>query len=144
MSKKKKKNTNNIGLLYNIDKNLDKKYSDTLSEIEGYRWELLRADKKAKKIARKKVKENPKFYDFEKVRCETRFKIVNEMEGSSFLQRILNLISDLTPVVVLISRLVASIILAILAIPQVKMRIKPGTLDMMQNVYKHCMAVQGV
>ena len=140
---KKKKKKNQIGLLDSIDKNLDKKYQDAMEELQGYRWELMKADKKAKKIARKKVKSNPKFYDYEKVRRDTRMKIVQEMEGNNFIARFMDLLRNLEPVVILISRLVASIILAILAIPSVKMRIKPETVTMLTSLYNHAMAISG-
>lgn len=64
------------------------------------------------------------------------------MEGNNFLERIMNVLNDIAPIVVIIARLVASIILAILSVSSVKVNIKPETLSKLQFVYGKAMAIQ--
>lgn len=141
MGKKKKKQKKSISILAEVDKSLNCTHDDLMKEIEDMQLRIAYADEKARKQAKKlSKKKGGKFYDYEKLRRESRLEVVGKMESSNFLERITRILTDITPVVVLIGRLVASLILAILSIDGVKMRIKPKTLDTMNNVYKRAMS----
>jgi hypothetical protein len=144
MAKKKKKGKKkkNISMLKEIDSTLNGTYEELMQEIEMMQLKLNYADSKARKIAKKKGKKNPKYYNYEKLRKEAREEIVKEMEGNNFLDRALNILNDVAPIITIIARLIASVILAILSITSVKVNIKPDTLNKMDTVYKKAMAIQ--
>lgn len=143
MAKKKKKNKKkNISILHEVDTSLNGTYDDLMKEIEEMQLRLNYADSKARKLAKKKGKKNPQFYNYDRLRKEEREKIISQMEGNNFLERIMNVLNDIAPIVVIIARLVASIILAILSVSSVKVNIKPETLSKLQFVYGKAMAIQ--
>ena len=53
---KKKKHKDEVPILYRIDNSLDKKYENVLKEIEVMKAEIDKADRKGKKMAKKKLK----------------------------------------------------------------------------------------
>ena len=55
---KKKKHKDEVPILYRIDNSLDKKYENVLKEIEVMKAEIDKADRKGKKLAKKKLKKN--------------------------------------------------------------------------------------
>ena len=143
MAKKKKKNKKkNISILHEVDTSLNGTYDNLINEIEEMQLRLNYADSKARKLAKKKGKKNPQFYNYDKLRKEAREEIICQMEGNNFLERITNVLNDIAPIVVIIARLVASIILAILSVSSVKVNIKPETLSKLQSVYGKAMAIQ--
>lgn len=143
MAKKKKKNKKkDISILHEVDTSLNGTYDDLMKEIEEMQLRLNYADSKARKLAKKKGKKNPQFYNYDRLRKEEREKIISQMEGNNFLERIMNVLNDIAPIVVIIARLVASIILAILSVSSVKVNIKPETLSKLQFVYGKAMAIQ--
>ena len=143
MSKKKKKQQRSISILQEVDKSLNGTYEDLKKEIEDMQLRLNYADQKARKKAKKMAKKKGgKFYDYESLRKEARMEVVGTMEGNNFLERAMKFLSDLSPIVVVIARLIASLILAILSLDIVKVNIKPKTLESMDAVYKKAMAFQ--
>ena len=143
MAKKKKKNKKkNISIIHEVDTSLNGTYDNLINEIEEMQLRLNYADSKARKLAKKKGKKNPQFYNYDKLRKEAREEIICQMEGNNFLERITNVLNDIAPIVVIIARLVASIILAILSVSSVKVNIKPETLSKLQFVYGKAMAIQ--
>ena len=131
-----KKGTN---VLYTMDMSLDYQYANLIDEIELYQAEIRRADKKAKKKMSKKF--NGKgFYPYE-YQLEAREHVIHEMSDASFFDRVLKCIQELVPVAIIIARLVASLIIAILSVSQIQGRIKPDTLNKMKNVYNIAMQV---
>lgn len=141
--KKKKKHKKSISILAEVDKTLDGTHDDLMKEIEEMQLKIAYADnearKKAKKLAKKK---GGKYYDYEKLRQEARMEVVGNMESTNFLERITRFLSDITPIIILIGRIVASLILSILSIDSVKMHIKPQTLESMNTVYKRAMSLK--
>jgi hypothetical protein len=141
MSKKKKGKKKSISILHEVDKNLNGTYDDIMKEIEEMQMRLAAADAKARKQAKKKGKKHPEYYNYETLRKEARRELINEMEGNDFLTRITGVLSDIAPIVVIIARLVASLILAILSLSSVKVNIKPDTLTKMNMVYQKAMSI---
>jgi len=142
MAKKKKKKKNSISILNEVDKSLNGTYDDLMKEIEDMQLRLNYADQKARKKAKKmSKKKGGQYYDYETLRKEARMEVVGKMESNNFLERALKVLNDISPIIVVIGRLIASLILAILSLDVVKMNIKPETLNSMNIVYKKAMAV---
>lgn len=138
LAKKKKKVTDNFGF-ERMDNLLEYNYLNIIDEIEQYQADLKRADSKAKKKALKKF--NGKgFFPYE-YQLEAREKLIKIMENNNFLDRIGKIIKQLAPVVKIISRLVASLIISILSIVQIQAKIKPAMLNKLKTVYNVAMAV---
>lgn len=129
MAKKKQKD-----LLYEFDQSLDQKYVGLLEEIQFMQEDIKREERKAKKKAYKRMKKGNTFYD-PHVEIQVRERVIREMEGSNFFERVTRAIEDLRPICLVIARLVMSLIVAILSIDAVKYRIKPDTLKTMHSVY---------
>lgn len=141
MSKKKKKapEKKSISILKEIDKSLTGTYDDLVEEIQDMQYRLNIADQKARKKAKKHAKQGKEFCDYTKLRKQAREEVIGKMEGNNFFDRIMNVLNDVAPIVVLIARLVASLILAILSMDIVKVNIKPDTLVKMKGIYEKAM-----
>lgn len=139
MAKKKGKKKKNSVANYTMDDMLNYQYLSLVDEINHYQAEIKRADKKGKKKALKAF--NGKgFYPYE-YELAARERVVNEMEGSGFIDRILKCFQEMAPIIQLISRLVAALVVAILSISQIKGRINKNTLKKLQNIYEFAMSV---
>ena len=142
MSKKKKNSKKkSISILKEVDKSLTGTYDDLIEEIQDMQYQLNLVDQKARKKAKKHAKSGKEFCDYKKLRADARKQVVQTMEGNNFLDRVNRVLNDIAPIIVLIGRLVASLILAILSLDIVKVNIKPETLQKMTSVYEHAMAL---
>lgn len=140
MSKKKKKKKS-ISILQEVDKTLNGTYDDLMEEIQDMQLQLAIADQKARKKAKKKGKKNAKDYSFQTEQRKVREELITKMTGNNFLERVNKVLEDILPIVIVIARLVASLILSILSLDIVKVNIKPETLKMMNAVYNKAMAI---
>lgn len=140
MGKKKKKDKANGVFLKDIDKSINKSYDGIIEEISMYQSMLKTYDKKALKKARKRSSIR-KGITYDMLRREGRINILRDIEDSNILARIQNIFNDLVPVVILIARLVASLILSILSIPAVKVHISEGTLTLLTSIYQKAMEI---
>lgn len=134
--KKKKKGGQSISILQEMDRNMDTTYKNLLQEIEDYQMEIYIADRKARKKERKRLKKDPYYFVNNKERIYQRSKVVKEMEGKNFFDRIEKALKEFAPIIVLISRLVAGLILSILSLEPVKRTIQPKTLNRMKSIYE--------
>ena len=121
---------------------MGKTYDNIIQEIEDMQLQLYIADQKARKKAKKKMRKDPNYFKNSEERMKARREIIETMEGKNFFDRIEKVLKDIAPIVVLISRLVASLILSILSLDVVKMNIKPETLGKMKNVYQLAVSVK--
>lgn len=145
MSKKKgkKKHQKKVSLLKEIDGQLDASYEDLMKEIEEMQYQIYLADEKARKQAKKKKKKDKGYeFNYTELQKQARREVVSKMEGNNFLDRVMKFIEDITPIVISISRLVASLIVCILSIDTVKASIKPDTLKKMNTVYTKAMSIK--
>lgn len=140
MGKKKKKDKTNGVLLKDIDRSISKSYDGIIEEISMYQSMLKTYDRKALKKARKRSSIR-KGITYDMLRREGRMNILRDIEDSNILARIQNIFNDLVPVVILIARLVASLILSILSIPAVKVHISEGTLTLLTSIYQKAMEI---
>lgn len=140
MGKKKKKDKANGVFLKDIDRSISKSYDGIIEEISMYQSMLKTYDRKALKKARKRSSIR-KGITYDMLRREGRMNILRDIEDSNILVRIQNIFNDLVPVVILIARLVASLILSILSIPAVKVHISEGTLTLLTSIYQKAMEI---
>lgn len=140
MGKKKKKDKANRVFLKDIDRSISKSYDGIIEEISMYQSMLKTYDRKALKKARKRSSIR-KGITYDMLRREGRMNILRDIEDSNILARIQNIFNDLVPVVILIARLVASLILSILSIPAVKVHISEGTLALLTSIYQKAMEI---
>ena len=140
MGKKKKKDKTNGAFLKDIDRSISKSYDGIIEEISMYQSMLKTYDRKALKKARKRSSIR-KGITYDMLRREGRMNILRDIEDSNILARIQNIFNDLVPVVILIARLVASLILSILSIPAVKVHISEGTLTLLTSIYQKAMEI---
>ena len=138
MSKKKHKKEEPI--LYRIDNSLDSKYESLLKEIEVMKADIARADKKGKNQAKKKLKKQNDFYQFS-YEIKKRKEVVEKMERKNLFDKIEEAIQGIRPICILIARLVAALIIAILSIDLIKKYISPKTLGRLTSLYNLAMQV---
>lgn len=147
MPKKKKKKfkikNKRVRILKMVDKTLDTDRDKIIKEIEDLHNQLSQVDILLYKKGRKR--NSAKYLkQVEEKKKAIRVDIINRMEGTNLLERIISIISDISPIVVLIARLVAALILAVLSIPSVKLLIKPKTLRLLNNIYDKSMRISEV
>ena len=97
---------------------------------------------RTKKVA-KKIKKDPNYFETSEERLEARKQVLSTIESTSLLDRVEEALKCLSPVVIVISRLVAALILAILSFTGIKTHIKPETLEKLECVYKLAMSIGG-
>ena len=142
MSKKKqkKKDKKKSTIISMVDSSLNSKKDTIIKEIEDLQNSLSQVDIALYKKGKKK--NNPKWTKaVEEKKRAIRVEIVKKMEGSNLLDRIISIITSVAPIVVLVARLIAALILSILSIPSVKVMIKPKTLKTLNMVYDKAMKI---
>ena len=140
MSKKKKKKQKKEKLLYEVDNSLNAQYMGLKDEIEYLQMEWDRTRAKCKKKAKKKMKKNGGFYPYE-YEMKERKKLIKKMEDSNLFSRTESCLEDLRPICLIIARLIAALIVAILSIDAIKLYLKPETIEKMTRVYELAMSV---
>lgn len=140
MSKKKKKKQKKEKLLYEVDNSLNAQYMGLKDEIEYLQMEWDRTRAKCKKKAKKKMKKNGGFYPYE-YEMKERKKLIKKMEDSNLFSRTESCLEDLRPICLIIARLIAALIVAILSIDAIKLYLKPETMEKMTRVYELAMSV---
>jgi len=143
-NKKSKKTQKSIMLLSEIDTTMNGTYDSLIEEIQEFQLKLNIADAKAmekqrKKLIRQDMGVIPYYVSKDKVKA--REKVLKQMEATNFLGRIEETLHKLVPCVVLIARLVAALIIAILSVEPIKKVINPTTLNRLDTVYKVAMAI---
>ena len=138
--KKKKKESDSYLLLHDIDDTLDQQHQDVIREIEELQYKLYLEDQKSTKELRKELRRKNQF-SYNLVRSRSRKKLIEEMESTNLFGRLERILGELGPVIVLIGRLVAALITALLSITEVKLWLKPTTLNKLEKVYKMSRAI---
>ena len=126
-----------------FDSKLDKQYAEIISDIEDMQYEIYKADKKKKKKKKKKMQKGLlPFYEESLTKSKkARIKAAHQLTSDDFFKLVKNLLNDLKPIVVIIARLVAMLITAILSMDVVKANIGKQTLKKMDSLYKICLQV---
>lgn len=139
--KKKKKKEPKYSLISELDRDLMSQYDNMIEDIETYQYQIYLADKKTKKKNKKKHKKGCNDFYSVKPTIKARKKIVKDMEEKGYPNRFLDALGDVGPVVKLLGRLLAALLLAILSIDSVKKAIKPETLGLLDKVFSVAVSV---
>lgn len=137
MSKKKK---HDEPILYRIDNSLDLKYESLLKEIEVMQDKIRKADKKGKKKAKNKLKKSNDFYQFS-YEIKKRREVIEDLERKNLFDKIEEAIQSVRPICILIARMVAALIVALLSLDAIKRHISPKTMSRMSSIYNLAMNV---
>lgn len=150
MGKKKKKKKKH-GHRYEMDlfevaktsskKSLSRDFEDALDEIEAYRIQLYEADKKRRKKERRKInKKEGEFYtDMESLKC--RKNMARTWEKNGFLDRLIGLLQQVSPIVKSLAKIVMIFIITFLSLDIIKEKINPRTLEKLSRVFNIAMSV---
>jgi vacuolar-type H+-ATPase subunit I/STV1 len=123
-----------------VDKNLNRQYDTIISTLEEYRDIIRECDRKCEKIARRRRRKGEPTY-LKRMKFECRYEVLQSMYGNSILDIAVGLFNQLAPLVVIIARLVASVILAILSLDIVRLNLSDKTLDKLKWVYNKAMEI---
>lgn len=149
MSKKsKKRNKKNLSYseLMEVYKDvtptdLNKRMKKTIKEIEDYQMRLYESDKRNRKKSRRKINQEEASYYKEMEAIRTRKKLCNKWENSGFLENILAQLQQMVPMVKLLAKAVASLILTFLSFDAIRSIIKPGTLNLLTTIFDIAVAM---
>lgn len=139
--KKSKKQNERIHALQQYDDYMNQTYDDLLEEIQDMQLIIAMEDRKIQKKAKKAAKKGKKYYNINEEKRKVRQQVLGKMEETNWLQRIYNTLEEVAPLIVVIARLVAALILSILSIDGIKTRIDKPTLEILNKVYSKAMVV---
>lgn len=150
MSKKAKKLHDKMMKDFNLDidyekidsfhTKLDKQYQEIVGDIEDIQYKIYEADKKKQKKQKKKMKKG-KVSFYEPKSKKIRIWAVGEITGDKFFNTIKQLLQDLKPIFVIISKMVMALIVSILSLDIVKEKISKTSMERLDTLYKLCAAV---
>jgi len=149
MSKKHKKHNNDFKSTYDyntqkMDKfhtELEKQYQEIIGDIEDIQYKIYEADKKKVKKQKKKMKKG-KITFYEPKSKKARVWAVDRLTGDSFFNTIKNILIDLKPIVVIISKMIMALIVSILSLDVIKQKISNTSLRRIDTLYKLCSQVK--
>ena len=123
-----------------IDTSLGKQFEEVVRDIEEIQFQIEKADRKKAKKAKKKMKKGRiTFYDPKSKKA--RIKAANRITSEEVFGSIMNFLRDAKPIVILLARLVAAIIIAILSLDVVKRHISKDALAKMREMFCACVGI---
>ena len=141
MAKKKKKQNKKISILKEYDSMMNDTYDDLLEEIQDMQMIIASEDRKIAKRAKKAAKKGKGYYNVNLEKRKVRQHVIGKMEETNWLDRIIQILKDIAPIIVVIARLVASLILSVLSVDEVKVNISKETLSKLNNIYSKAMVI---
>jgi phage-related tail protein len=123
-----------------FDSKIDSQYQEIVGDIEDIQYQIYEADKKKMKKQKKKMKKG-KICFYEPKSKKVRLWAVDKISSGDLFGKIKKVLSDLHPIVKIIARLVATLIVSILSLDSVKRAISTSALNKMDSLYKLCLAV---
>ena len=141
MAKKKKKQNKKISILKEYDSMMNDTYDDLLEEIQDMQMIIASEDRKIAKRAKKAAKKGKGYYNVNLEKRKVRQHVIGKMEETNGLDRIIQILKDIAPIIVVIARLVASLILSVLSVDEVKVNISKETLSKLNNIYSKAMVI---
>lgn len=139
--KKKNEFTKDKTFIDNLEKRLESQYQEIVEDIEDIQHQIYKADKKKREKQKKKMKKG-KISFYEPKDKKIRVWASERISSDNFFSRIKNILEELKPVAIIISKLVATLIASILSLDIVKANITQQNLSRMGTLYKLCMAVK--
>ena len=116
-------------------------YDDLLEEIQDMQMIIASEDRKIAKRAKKAAKKGKGYYNVNLEKRKVRQHVIGKMEETNWLDRIIQILKDIAPIIVVIARLVASLILSVLSVDEVKVNISKETLSKLNNIYSKAMVI---
>ena len=141
MAKKKKKQNKKISILKEYDSMMNDTYDDLLEEIQDMQMIIASEDRKIAKRAKKAAKKGKGYYNVNLEKRKVRQHVIGKMEETNWLDRIIQILKDIAPIIVVIARLVASLILSVLSVDEVTVNISKETLSKLNNIYSKAMVI---
>ena len=141
MAKKKKKQNKKISILKEYDSMMNDTYDDLLEEIQDMQMIIASEDRKIAKRAKKAAKKGKGYYNVNLEKRKVRQHVIGKMEETNWLDRIIQILKDIAPIIVVIARLVASLIFSALSVDEVKVNISKETLSKLNNIYSKAMVI---
>lgn len=144
--KQKKMEKKSLELLREVDDSLTTTYDSLIEEIQTIQENIWIADCKSMEKERNKLRNNeiknsmgllPYYVCPERV--EVRKESLLQMERTNLLDRVEETISQIKPVVVIVSRLISALIVSLLSVTTFKRMISPKTLERLEFVYNIAM-----
>lgn len=148
MSKKKHKKKN-IGTSRAIleyrqksKKQINKEFKKALDEIEDLRVSMYEADKRdADRRARRKINHDEAEFYTKLESVKTRKKISKKWKKTGFMDHIISLLNEISPLVKLLAKSIASLITLFLSIPFIKRHISPKMVEKISYVFDFAMSM---
>ena len=141
MAKKKKKTSKKVSILKEYDNMMNETYDNLIDEIQDMQMIIAAEDRKIDKRAKKAAKKGKGYYNASAEKRKVRQHVIGQMEERVWLTRIINVLKDIAPIITIIARLVASLILSIVSIDEVKVNISKETLSKLNTVYSKAMVI---
>ena len=138
---KKKKETKKVSILKEYDNMMNDTYDDLLEEIQDMQMIIASEDRKIAKKAKKAAKKGKGYYNVNQEKRKVRQHVIGKMESTNWMTRIMQILKDIAPIITIIARLVASLILSILSVDEVKVNISKATLAKLNNIYSKAMVI---
>lgn len=138
---KKKKETKKVSILKEYDNMMNDTYDDLLEEIQDMQMIIASEDRKIAKKAKKAAKKGKGYYNVNQEKRKVRQHVIGKMESTNWMARIMQILKDIAPIITIIARLVASLILSILSVDEVKVNISKATLAKLNNIYSKAMVI---
>ena len=135
---KKKGGKKSLDTLQVLDAKMDHIHDNLIMELEEMEKHIRKRDKKIKKKARKLSADNGLLSVFNPTTemQKVRFEVANQMERVNIFAVLEDILKGCMPIIVVISRLVASLILLIFQCPFIRNKIPMKTLANMDRVYR--------
>lgn len=140
-NKKQKKTEEEKSLLKEIDRDIISQYYSIKEDTERFQYELAKADRKTKKKYKKALKNGKPFSFVDNDSVKARKKILKEMEEEDFLSKATRLCKEFTPIMKLLGRCLALLIVAILSLDYVKATASKDTLSKLDQLFKLGMSI---
>lgn len=144
MGKKKKKHKysdEEVFLLENIDKDIFSQYRSIKEDTERFQYQLMVADKKTRRKYNKAMKTGKPFNFKDCDSVKARKKVWKEIESSNLINRFMYLYQEWSPVMKLLGRCLALLIVAVLSVDMVKATISKDNLNKLDKLFNLAMSV---
>lgn len=132
--------TKRVSILDGIDTSLNKQFEEIVRDIEEVQFQIEKADRRKARKAKKKMKKGKvTFYDPRSTKA--RVKAATHITSEEVFGSIMNFLRDTKPIIMILARLVAALILAILSLDVVKRHISKDAFSKMREMFLACVGV---
>ena len=132
-------------LLKNVDekskKNLNNDLKRALKDIEKMQLSLYEVDKKYDSKNRRKINKDEKEFYTSMEQIRHRKKMCKQWEDRGFLDEMIDLLNEVSPMIKLLAKALAALIVTFLSIDGIKKVIKPTTLRKITHIFDIAMAM---